>query len=99
MRGFDGELSLSGERGWNWRNELSWQFSPNHAFYWAVDGGRVSGWSTENQLGHHLMGTAIGLRGGVKGFSYDVFMGRPMRKPEGFRTSDGVAGFNIGYSF
>lgn len=99
VRGFDGELSLSGERGWNWRNELSWQFSPNHAFYWAVDGGRVSGWSTENQLGHHLMGTAIGLRGGVKGFSYDVFMGRPMRKPEGFRTSDGVAGFNIGYSF
>ncbi|MEZ7765957.1 ShlB/FhaC/HecB family hemolysin secretion/activation protein [Haemophilus parahaemolyticus] len=99
VRGFDGELSLSGERGWNWRNELSWQFSPNHAFYWAVDGGRVSGWSTENQLGHHLMGTASGLRGGVKGFSYDVFMGRPMRKPEGFRTSDGVAGFNIGYSF
>lgn len=99
VRGFDGELSLSGERGWNWRNELSWQFSPNHAFYWAVDGGRVSGWSTENQLGHHLMGTAIGLRGGVKRFSYDVFMGRPMRKPEGFRTSDGVAGFNIGYSF
>lgn len=99
VRGFDGELSLSGERGWNWRNELSWQFSPNHAFYWAVDGGRVSGWSTENQLGHHLMGTAIGLRGGVKGFSYDVFMGRPTRKPEGFRTSDGVAGFNIGYSF
>ena len=99
VRGFDGELSLSGERGWNWRNELSWQFSPNHAFYWAVDGGRVSGWSTENQLGHHLMGTASGLRGGVKGFSYDVFMGRPMRKPEGFITSDGVAGFNIGYSF
>ncbi|MEG9488537.1 ShlB/FhaC/HecB family hemolysin secretion/activation protein [Mannheimia indoligenes] len=99
VRGFDGELSLSGERGWNWRNELSWQFSPNHAFYWAVDGGRVSGWSKENQLGHHLMGTAIGLRGGVKGFSYDVFMGRPMRKPEGFRTSDAVAGFNIGYSF
>ena len=31
VRGFDGELSLSGERGWNWRNELSWQFSPNHA--------------------------------------------------------------------
>ncbi|EJP29715.1 hemolysin secretion/activation protein, ShlB/FhaC/HecB family [Haemophilus sputorum HK 2154] len=99
VRGFDGELSLSGERGWNWRNELSWQFSPNHAFYWAVDGGRVSGWSTENQLGHHLMGTAIGLRGGIKGVSYDVFMGRLMRKPEGFRTSDAVAGFSLGYSF
>ncbi|HDL1940529.1 TPA: ShlB/FhaC/HecB family hemolysin secretion/activation protein, partial [Mannheimia haemolytica] len=68
-------------------------------FYWAVDGGRVSGWATENQLGHHLMGTAIGFRGGVKGFSYDLFAGRPMRKPEGFKTSDTVAGFNIGYNF
>lgn len=99
VRGFDGELSLSGERGWNWRNDLSWQFNPNHAAYWAVDGGRVSGWSTENQLGRHLMGTAIGLRGGIKGFSYDVFVGKPIRKPEGFRTSNAVAGFNIGYSF
>lgn len=99
VRGFDGELSLSGERGWNWRNELSWQFTPDYAFYWAIDGGRVSGLSAENQQGHHLIGTAIGLRGGVKGVNYDVFMGRPMRKPEGFRTSDGVAGFNIGYSF
>ncbi|MFD0967014.1 ShlB/FhaC/HecB family hemolysin secretion/activation protein [Seminibacterium arietis] len=99
VRGFDGELSLSGERGWNWRNELVWKFVPNHAFYWAVDGGRVSGWATENQLGHHLMGTVVGLRGGAKGFSYDIFLGRPMRKPEGFRTSNGVAGFNIGYSF
>lgn len=45
------------------------------------------------------MGTALGLKGGAKGFYYDVFLGRPMRKPEGFRTSDAVAGFNIGYSF
>lgn len=99
VRGFDGELTLSGERGWNWQNELIWQFNPNHAFYWAVDGGRVSGWSASNRTGHHLMGTAVGLRGGAKGFSYDVFMGRPMRKPEGFVTSDAVAGFNIGYGF
>ena len=45
------------------------------------------------------MGTAIGLRGGIKGFSYDVFVGKPIRKPEGFKTSNAVAGFNIGYSF
>ncbi|AWW34550.1 ShlB/FhaC/HecB family hemolysin secretion/activation protein [Mannheimia varigena] len=100
VRGFDGELTLSGQRGWNWRNELVWAFMPNHSFYWAVDGGRVSGWSDESlQLGHHLMGTAIGLRGGIKGFHYDLFLGKPIRKPEGFRTSDGVAGFNVGYQF
>lgn len=61
--------------------EMNWcgNLSPNHAFYWAVDGGQVSGWATENQLGHHLMGTVVGLRGGAKGFSYDIFLGRPMR--------------------
>ncbi|MDK4700156.1 ShlB/FhaC/HecB family hemolysin secretion/activation protein [Kingella negevensis] len=26
VRGFDGELSLSAERGWYWHNDLSWQF-------------------------------------------------------------------------
>ncbi|EIJ68523.1 ShlB/FhaC/HecB family hemolysin secretion/activation protein [Pasteurella bettyae] len=99
VRGFDGELTLSGEQGWNWQNELIWHFNPNHALYWAMDAGRVSGWSTENQLGKHLIGTAIGLKGAVKGFYYDVFVGEPIEKPQGFRTSNTVAGFNVGYSF
>ncbi|NBI13763.1 ShlB/FhaC/HecB family hemolysin secretion/activation protein [[Haemophilus] felis] len=99
VRGFDGELSLSGERGWLWRNELAWNVNgKGHQLYWALDAGRVSSLS-ENQLGHHLMGTALGLKGGWKGLYYDVFVGRPIRKPEGFRTSDAVAGFNLGYSF
>lgn len=100
VRGFDGELTLSGERGWLWRNELAWNVNQKgHQLYLALDGGRVMGWSTESQLGHHLMGAALGLKGGFSGFYYDVFVGRPVRKPEGFRTSDSVAGFNIGYSF
>lgn len=100
VRGFDGELTLSGERGWLWRNELAWNVNQKgHQLYLALDGGRVMGWSIESQLGHHLMGAALGLKGGFGGFYYDVFVGRPIRKPEGFRTSDAVAGFNIGYSF
>lgn len=100
VRGFDGELTLSGERGWLWRNELAWNVNQKgHQLYLALDGGRVMGWSTESQLGHHLMGAALGLKGGFSGLYYDVFVGRPVRKPEGFRTSDSVAGFNIGYSF
>lgn len=99
VRGFDGEVSLSGERGWLWRNEFAWNVnSKGHQLYWALDGGRVSSLS-ENQLGHHLVGTALGLKGGWKGVYYDVFVGRPIRKPEGFRTSDAVAGFNLGYRF
>ncbi|MGX2968364.1 ShlB/FhaC/HecB family hemolysin secretion/activation protein [Ursidibacter sp. B-7004-1] len=99
VRGFDGELSLSGERGWLWRNELAWNVhNKGHQLYLALDGGRVSSLS-ESQLGHHLVGSALGLKGGWKRFYYDVFVGRPIRKPEGFRTSDAVAGFNVGYSF
>lgn len=100
VRGFDGELTLSGERGWLWRNELAWNVNQKgHQLYLALDSGRVMGWSTESQLGHHLVGAALGLKGGFGRFYYDVFVGRPIRKPEGFRTSDAVAGFNIGYSF
>jgi len=46
-----------------------------------------------------LSGAVIGLRGAAKGFSYDVFAGRPVAKPEGFITSGGVAGFNTSWSF
>lgn len=98
VRGFDGELSLSGERGGLWRNELAWNVnSLGHQLYFALDGGRVMGWSTQNQLGHHLIGSALGLRGNIKGISYDVFVGSPIRKPEGFKTSDAVIGFNLNY--
>lgn len=99
VRGFDGELSLSGERGWLWRNEFGWNVNHyGHQLYWAIDGGRVSG-INEMQQGHHLVGTVIGLKGNLQQAYYDVFVGRPIRKPEGFRTSDAVAGFNLGYSF
>lgn len=100
VRGFDGELTLTGERGWLWRNELAWQVNRlGHQLYFALDSGRVMGWSTKNQLGHHLMGSALGLRGNIKGMSYDVFVGKPVRKPEGFSTSDTVVGFNLNYPF
>lgn len=100
VRGFDGELTLSGERGWLWRNELAWNVQgKGHQLYFALDGGRVMGWSTQSQLGHHLMGAALGLKGGLGNFYYDIFLGRPVRKPEGFKTSDTVAGFNLGYNF
>ena len=33
VRGFDGESSLSAERGWYWRNEAAWSFKPAHQLY------------------------------------------------------------------
>lgn len=100
VRGFDGELTLSGERGWLWRNELAWNVNgKGQQLYFALDGGRVMGWATKSQLGHHLMGMAMGIKGGWHGFYYDVFVGKPISKPQGFKTSNAVAGFNVGYSF
>ncbi|TCP94917.1 hemolysin activation/secretion protein [Cricetibacter osteomyelitidis] len=100
VRGFDGELTLSGERGWLWRNELSWNVANKGQWiYFALDGGRVMGRDEDMRLGHHLMGAALGLRGGWKHIYYDVFIGRPISKPSGFRTSNTVTGFNIGINF
>lgn len=98
VRGFDGELTLSGERGWYWRNELAWNIKQSgHWLYAALDGGRVS--MVDDQLGQSLIGGALGLRGDWKGFSYDYFVGKPLKKPKGFRTSKTTTGFNLGYSF
>lgn len=98
VRGFDGELSLSGERGGLWRNELAWALpSFGSQFYLALDAGRVSGWSAQPQPGKVLVGSALGFRGGYKGLNYDLFVGKPLRQPSGFKAGK-VAGFQLSYA-
>lgn len=102
VRGFDGETTLSAERGWYWRNDLSWHYQPNHQFYLGMDTGHVSGRSAEYLLGQSLTGAAVGARGQVKAggqFFYDVFVGKPIKKPEHFRTANTTVGINLNYSF
>ncbi|OBX06745.1 peptide transporter [Gallibacterium salpingitidis] len=100
VRGFDGELTLSGEHGWFWRNELAWNIANRgHQLYFALDHGRVDGRSTEDLLGKQLTGGAIGLKGKLFGFNYDVFAGAPINKPQGFQTSRITTGFNLSYQF
>ena len=100
VRGFDGELTLSGNRGWLARNELSWNIAHQDQWlYFALDGGRVMGEDESGRLGHHLMGMALGVRGNWKQFYYDVFVGKPISKPSRFKTSNAVTGFNIGLNF
>nr|WP_229439525.1 MULTISPECIES: ShlB/FhaC/HecB family hemolysin secretion/activation protein [Neisseria] len=102
VRGFDGETTLSAERGWYWRNDLSWHYQPNHQFYLRMDTGHVSGRSAEYLLGQSLTGAAVGARGQVKAggqFFYDVFVGKPIKKPEHFRTANTTVGINLNYSF
>ncbi len=102
VRGFDGELNLSAERGWYWRNDLSWNFKQGHQLYLGADVGHVSGQSAKWLLGQTLAGATIGMRGQMKArgnLYYDIFTGRALKKPEYFQTKKWVIGFQVNYGF
>jgi hemolysin activation/secretion protein len=98
--GFDGELTLSADRGWFIRNELDALIADSgQAVYAGLDYGEVGGQSSDLLLGKRLAGAVIGLRGGYGGLSYDVFLGKPLEKPKGFETAQTAAGFNLNWTF
>lgn len=100
VRGFDGELTLSGEKGWVWRNELAHNiYGKKHELYLGIDTGYVWGRDSDLQLGKSLTGGVLGVRGNLWGLNYDYFVGRALKKPERFRTSNVVTGFNMSYRF
>lgn len=100
VRGFDGQLILSADRGWFVRNDLMMMLGASgQALYVGLDYGEVSGQSSDLLLGKHLAGAVLGFRGGYKGLSYDVFLGRPLSKPQGFETAKTAAGFNLNWTF
>ncbi len=100
VRGFDGEGSLSGERGYYIRNELSAPLGESgQEAYWGLDYGHVAGPSSDNLLGRNLAGTALGLRGNLKGLQYELFWAQPVHKPDNFRTPGKTYGFSLNYSF
>jgi hemolysin activation/secretion protein len=100
VRGFDGESSLVGERGWTLRNDWSVALgNSGQALYLGLDAGEVSGPSAENLLGKTLTGAVLGLRGSYKKLQYDIFVGAPLYRPEGFKTADTTAGFSVSVDF
>ncbi len=100
IRGTDGESVLTGERGWYMRNEVSAPLGESgQSVYLALDYGRVAGPSAEFLVGKKLAGIALGLRGDIKGAQYDLFIGRPLSKPDAFQTARMTAGFTLNYSF
>jgi hemolysin activation/secretion protein len=104
VRGFDGEQTLLAERGVLARNELATAFgaSGHEGFVW-LDHGQVSGPAADRLLGRSLTGAGVGLRGGVRtrhgAMQYELFLGGPVRKPEGFRTPRTTGGFSLGWSY
>lgn len=97
VRGFDGINVLSAERGLLLRNEIStplprdWDMST----FIGLDYGYVDGPSSDNLAGRQLAGTVLGLRGAWHHVNYEVFVGTPLDKPQGFRTASTTAGFNL----
>ena len=99
VRGFDGKASLAAEKGVLLQNTLSWTIPKVGAdVYLGVDYGRVSGPSTEELVGTSLTGAVLGIRGSYEGLSYDIFAGRPVRKPGELEVGK-VFGFSLNYGF
>lgn len=105
VRGFDGQQTLIADHGWLIRNELIAPIaSSGQSVYWGLDYGEVGGQSSKYLIGKYLAGTVLGLRGGVGAdrfgnLSYDVFVGKPINKPQGFATHDAVAGFSFNFTY
>jgi hemolysin activation/secretion protein len=79
VRGFDGESVLMAERGWLIRNDLGWSLGGSgQELYLGLDHGEVGGKSAELLVGKRITGAVLGLRGGYKDFSWDLFAGVPV---------------------
>ncbi len=99
VRGFDGENILSADRGWLVRNDLGLALgNSGQETYLGVDYGEVGGQSSRYLIGDHLAGYVVGVRGGYRQLSYDVFVGQPISKPKGFETANTTAGFSLTWS-
>ncbi|ATM85664.1 ShlB/FhaC/HecB family hemolysin secretion/activation protein [Yersinia frederiksenii] len=100
VRGFDGERTLNADRGWTVRNDLGWYTPlPGHELYVGVDYGEVSGRSDPYLVGRHLAGGVVGVRGKVLNTHYDLFAGKPLSKPEGFKTDSVTMGFSLNWQY
>jgi len=100
VRGFDGELLLIGDSGWLLRQELGLSVpSLRSELYTGIDTGKIGGRSAEDMLGARLTGAVIGVRGNAARVSWDFFLGRPLDKPEGFRSASTTAGFHLSLNF
>lgn len=100
VRGFDGERTLSSDRGWFLQNEIGLNLlSPHHTLYFGLDHGRVGGPSARSLAGRKLTGAVWGIRGKFNSFQYNLFWGSPVSEPERFSESDSTVGFNAGITF
>ncbi|WP_241575780.1 ShlB/FhaC/HecB family hemolysin secretion/activation protein [Rosenbergiella nectarea] len=100
VRGFNGERSLSADRGALVRNEWSWS-TPFAAqqLYLGIDYGALRGRSAYQQLGRYLAGSVLGVRGQALSTGYDTFVGIPLSAPQGFMKDRFTVGFTVNWQY
>lgn len=100
VRGFDGQNSLSAERGWLLRNEIFTSLGASGtSLYFGLDHAQLGGASTRQLAGTRLTGVVVGLRGALKKLQFEFFVGTPVRKPSSFSTDPTTVGFNLNLNF
>lgn len=100
VRGFDGEETLAGERGWYWRNTFSVPLGNLPiAAYAGIDGGHVGGPSIRTLPEKTLRGEFVGLRGSFGRFSFDAFAGWADKGGRALNTMRPATGFQLVYQY
>lgn len=102
VRGFDGERTLSANRGWTLRNTLSWVTPvPEQELYLGADYGQIGGHGARDSLGTTLAGGVLGLRGAISpaNLSYGLSVGTPFSKPDGFKTDPATLAFSVNWNY
>lgn len=98
VRGFDGDIMISGDNGHYLQQEMSFNSSiSNTQFYFGIDQGWVNG---RNSIpdNRHLLGTVFGLRSYYQGIYLDAFAGHGLIAPKNL-DKDWVTGFSLSYSY
>ncbi|QER40174.1 ShlB/FhaC/HecB family hemolysin secretion/activation protein [Acinetobacter suaedae] len=98
VRGFDGDVMLSGDNGHYLQQEMSFGTAiPNTQFYLGIDQGWVNG---RNSIAgkRHLIGSVFGLRSYSRGVYLDAFAGHGLVAPKTL-AKDWVTGFSLSYSY
>lgn len=100
VRGFDGVSTLAAENGWLLRNDFTWLMGRSgHELFLALDTGHVSGPTAGTLLGTSLTGTALGLRGRARNINYEITIGCPLGKPDGFTAKQPTLTASLGAEF
>jgi len=100
VRGFSGGSLLTGDRGSLLRQELAIAMAETGVeCFSGLDAGEVGGQSTAFLAGTRLVGAVLGLRGSARHIFWEAFVGTPVDKPDAYRASKTITGFNLNLSF